>query len=135
MRNLHDTKLLYRETDTSGISLRAALLQLRDNIACQTHIVPDNAMLHPIAFVSKSLTGADLRYSNIKCKALAILHGLKKFHHYCFAREVLVITDHKLLVSMFKKDVATLSQCILLKIQQYRVQIVYKPGLEIFIAD
>ena len=39
---------------------------------------------------------------------------------------------------MFKKDVATLSQCIqhiLLKIHQYRVQIIYKPGLEIFIAD
>ena len=36
---------------------------------------------------------------------------------------------------MFKKDVATLSQCILLKIHQYRVQIIYKPGPEIFIAD
>ena len=49
-----------------------------------------------------------------------------------------MITDYKLLVSMFKKDVATLSQCIqhiLLKIHQYRVQIIYKPGPEIFIAD
>ena len=39
---------------------------------------------------------------------------------------------------MFKNDVATLSQCIqckLLKIHQYRVQIVYKPGPEIFTAD
>ena len=39
---------------------------------------------------------------------------------------------------MFKKDVATLSQCIqhiLLKVHQYRVQIIYKPGPDIFIAD
>ena len=39
---------------------------------------------------------------------------------------------------MLKKDVATLSQhiqCILLKIHQYRVQIIYKPGPEILIAD
>ena len=39
---------------------------------------------------------------------------------------------------MFKKDVATLSQCIqhiLLNIHQYRVQIIYKPGPNIFIAD
>ena len=39
---------------------------------------------------------------------------------------------------MFRKDVATLSQCIqhiLLKFHQYRVQIIYKPGPEIFIAD
>ena len=120
----YDTKLLYLETDTSGISLRTALLQLRDNTACQTHIAPDNTMLHPIAFMSKSLMGVECRYSNIKHEALAILHGLEKFHHYCFGREVLIITDHKPLVSMFKKDVATLSQCILLKIHQYRVQII-----------
>ena len=63
---------------------------------------------------------------------------MEKFHHYCFGREVHIITDHKLLVSIFKKDVATLSQhiqCILLKIHQYRVQIIYKPGPKIFIAD
>ena len=38
---------------------------------------------------------------------------------------------------MFKKDVATSSQhiqCILLKIHQYRIQFIYKPGPEIFIA-
>ena len=35
------------------------------------------------------------RYSNIKCEVLGILHGLEKFHHYCFGREVLIITDHK----------------------------------------
>ena len=66
------------------------------------------------------------------------MHGLAKFHHYCFGREVLVITDHKLLVSIFKKDVSTLSQRIqhiLLKIHQYRVQVIYKPGPDIFIAD
>ena len=47
-------------------------------------------------------------------------------------------TDHKPLVAMFKKDMATLSQhiqCIMLKIHQYRVQILNKPGPEIFIAD
>ena len=36
------------------------------------------------------------------------------------------------------KDIATLSQhiqCILLRIHQYRVRILYMPGLEIFTAD
>ena len=101
-------------------------------------MTPDNTILHPIAFAGKSLTGAEQRYSNIERKALGILHGLEKFHHYCFGKKVLIITDHKLLVSIFKKDVATLSQCIqciLLKIHQYRVQIIYKHGPEIFIAD
>ena len=138
MKFYDDTKLLYLKTDVSGIALRAALLQLRDNTTCQTHMAPDNTILHPIVFVSKSLMDVECRYSNIECKGLGILHCLDKFHHYCFGREVLIITDHKLLVSMFKKDVATLSQCIqciLLKIHQYRVQIIYKPGPEICVAD
>ena len=133
-----DTKLLYLKTDASGICLRAALLQLRGNKTCQTHMAPDNTILCPIAFARKSLMGTEHRYCNIECEALGILRELDKFHHYCFGREVLIITDHKPLVCMFKKDVATLSQCIrciLLKIHQYRVQIIYKPGPEIFIAD
>ena len=116
----------------------ALLLQLRDNLNCPKDTAPNNTILHPIAFVSKSLTGAEKRYSIIKHEALGTLHGLEKFHHYCFGREGLVITGHKPLVSIFKKDVATLSQriqCILLKIHQYRVQIIYKPGPHIFIAD
>ena len=138
MKFYYDNKPLYLKTDVSGISLRAALLQLRDNTTCKTHIAPNNIILHPITFASKSLMGAEHRYSNIECEALGILHGLEKFHHYYFGREVLMITDCKPLVSMFKKDVATSSQCIqhiLLKIHQYRVQIIYKPGPEIFIAD
>ena len=138
MKFYDDTKLLYLKTDASGISLGAALLQLRDNTTCQTHMVPDNTILHSITFASKSLMGMESRYSNIKHEVLGILHGLEKFHHYCFSQEVIIITDHKPLVSMFKKDVATLSQCmqhILLKFHQYRVQIIYKPGPEIFIAD
>ena len=138
MKFYDDTKLLYLKTNASGIGLGAALLQLRDNTGCQKDTAPDNSNLHPIAFASKILTGTEQRYSNIECKALGILHGLEKFRHGCFGREVLVITDHKPLVSIFKKNVVTLSQqiqCILLKIQQYRVQIICKPGPNIFIAD
>ena len=97
-----------------------------------------NTTQHPIAFASKSLTGTEHRYSNIEREVLAILHGLEKFYHYCFAREVLIITDHKPLVAILKKKcgntiiVHTMHSS---KNHQYRVQIIYKPGLEIFIAD
>ena len=101
MKFYDKSKLLYLET--SGIGLGAALLQLFDNTVCQKGVASQNIALHPIAVTSKSLTGAEQRYSNIKQEALGILHGLQKFHHYCFGQEVLVITDHKPLVSMFKK--------------------------------
>ena len=132
------TKPLYLETDTFRIGLGAALLQMCKGTACQKDVAPDNTTLHPIAFASKSLTGAEHRYSNTEREALGIIHGLEKFLHYCFAREVPIIVDHKTLIAIFKKDVATLSQhiqCILLKIHQYRVQIIYKPGPKIFTAD
>ena len=138
MKFHNDTKPLYLERDGSGVSLGAALLQLSDNMNCPKDTAPHNTILCPIAFVSRSLTGAQQRYINIICEALGILHGLEKFHHYCLGREVLFITDHKTLVSIFKKDVATLSQGIqhiLLKKHQYRVQVIYKPGPDIFNAD
>ena len=103
MKLYNDTKLLYLETNASGLGLGAALLQLHDNTTCQKGMAPDNAILCPIAFASKSLTGADWRYSNIEQETLGILHGLEKFHHYSFGREVLIIIDHKPLIFMFKK--------------------------------
>ena len=54
-----DTKPLYLETDASGVGLGAALLQLHDNTTCQKDRAPDNVIIHPIAFASKSLTGAE----------------------------------------------------------------------------
>ena len=138
MKFYNATKLLYLETDASDICLGLALLQTCKGTICLKDTVPNNTILCPIAFASKSLTGAEHRYSNTETEALGILYGLKKFHHYCFTREVHVLTDQKLLVAILKKDVAMLSQCIqhiLLNIHQYRVQILYKSGPEIFTAD
>ena len=126
MRFYDDIKLLYLETNTSRVGLDAALLQTHEGTSGQKDMVPNNIMLCPIVFASKSLTGTECRYSNIEREALGILHGLEKFHHYCFAREVHIITDHKPWVAIFKNDVAMLLQCIqciLLKIHQYRVQL------------
>ena len=66
MKFYNDTKLLYLETDASGVGLGAALLQLYKGTTCQKDIVPDKAILHPISFASNSLTGAEHRYSNIE---------------------------------------------------------------------
>ena len=101
---------LYLETDASGTGLGAALLQTRDSMSCPKDNTSENTILWLIMFVSRSLTSAEHRYSNIEREALGILHGLKKFHPYCFARNVNIITAHKPLVAIFKKDVATLSQ-------------------------
>ena len=117
-----ETKPLHLEMDASNTTL----LQTRDG-TCPKDIAPDNTILRPIAFVSKSLTSAEQRYSNIEREALGISHGLKKVHHYCFARQVSIIIGHKPLVAIFRKDIVTLSQQIqhiLLWIHQYWVRII-----------
>ena len=124
--------------DASGIGLGATLLQTRYNTSCLKDEAPDNSILRPIAFVNKSLIRAEKRYSNIGREVLGILYGLETFCHYCFTREVSIITDHRPLVAIFKKDIATLPQGlqqILLRIHQYRVKIIYKPGPDLFIMD
>ena len=76
--------------------------------------------------------------SNTQQEALGILHGLEKFHHYCFAKAANVIKDHKPLVAVVGKDITTLSQWlqhIILHIHQYSVCILYKPGLDVYIGD
>ena len=71
------TQPLYLETDVSGFELRAALLQSRSSTSCATDKAPDNSILKPLAFASKSLSSAERRYSNIEIEALGILYGLK----------------------------------------------------------
>ena len=52
----------------------------------------------PIAFASRTLTGAETRYAQIKKEMLAVCYGLTKFLQYTFGHDVNIITDHKPLV-------------------------------------
>ena len=72
----------------------------------------DKSTLSLIASVSKTLSSAEKRYCNIEIEPPGRVHELKKFHYCCFAREVSIIRDCKLLVAIYKKDIATLSQRI-----------------------
>ena len=102
MKFYDETKPLYIETDAFEVGLGAALLQTRSKTSYPRGEVPDNSILRPIAFYNKILTRVEIKYSNIEREALGIAYHLKKFHHYCFAREVSIITDHKPLAAIFK---------------------------------
>ena len=59
MKFYDDTKLLYLQTDVSGVGLSVALIQRCEGTTCQKDIAPNNTILCPIMFASKSLTGAE----------------------------------------------------------------------------
>ena len=88
MRFYDEIKSMYLETDASGEGLGVSLLQTRSGTSCPRDTALDNTILRPIAFASKSPSSTKKRYSDIEREALGILHSLKKFHHYCFTREV-----------------------------------------------
>jgi len=132
-------KSLYIESDASKIGLGAALLQIDPKIQTEYDTeIPPTECLRPIAYGSKSLTTTEQNYSNIEREALGILHALQKFHHYTFGRHTHIITDHRPLLAIFKKDVATASprlQRILMKMHQYNISLSYRPGPEMHLAD
>ena len=100
----------YLETNAFSIGLGARLLQVSNGMNCGHDKIPDNAILCPIAFASKSLSSVEWHYSNTECKAFRIIHGQERFLHYHFMEEVCVITDHKPLMVILSKAVAMLSQ-------------------------
>jgi len=93
----------------------------------------------PVAFASRSMTAAETRYAQIEKELLAIQWACHKFDIYLFGRDVVhVESDHKPLENIFKKNLADAPlrlQRMLLKLQRYNVQVTYKRGAEMYIAD
>ena len=92
----------------------------------------------PIAFASRTLTGAETRYAQIEKEMLAVCYGLTKFHQYTFGRDVNVITDHKPLVSIVLKPLSKAPrrlQNLLLRTQEYTYSLSHRAGTAIPVAD
>ena len=92
----------------------------------------------PIAYASKSLTESQKRYAQIEKELYAVVFGCEHFHQYVCGRRITVHTDHKPLVSIVKKPLASAParlQRLLLRLQKYEVDVVYVPGKLLYTAD
>ena len=92
----------------------------------------------PIAFASKSLTGAESRYANIERELLAMVFACIRFNTYLQGRRFTVQSDHKLLEMIHLKSLHNAPprlQRILLQLQKYDMTIKYRPGSEMLLAD
>ena len=88
----------------------------------------------PIAFASRSLSPAEKNYAQLDKEGLAIVFGVKKFHHYLLGRHFTIQSDHKPLQHLFGKlrSVPPMGsariQCWALTLAAYHYDINYKSG-------
>ena len=83
----------YKQTDASLKGLGAVLLQ-------------DG---HPVVYTSRSFAPAEKQYSNIERELLGVVFAIERLHHSVYGYTVTVQTDHKPLVSIWCKTIATAS--------------------------
>ena len=92
----------------------------------------------PVSYASRALTPAEQNYSQIEKGLLAQVFGVEHHHTYVYGREITLWTDHKPLISIVSKPLASAAKRLkrlLLRLQSYDVKICYKPGKEIVLAD
>lgn len=111
------------QTDASGGGLGSSLLQ--DDL--------------PVAFVSRTLTKCEQRWAQIEKELLAVVFACERFHYYIYGRDFVVHSDHKPLETLVKKEIddvtPRLQRMFMMLLKYPSMEIVYKPGKSMLIAD
>jgi hypothetical protein len=113
-------------TDASGSGLGAVLSQ-KD----------DNGKEYVIAYASRGLRGAEVNYPITELECLAVMFAIQHFHKYLIRRKFQVITDHSALKTLMnvKKIPKGRRGRWIMELQQYKFDIIHRPGKENKNAD
>ncbi|XP_041651122.1 uncharacterized protein K02A2.6-like [Cheilinus undulatus] len=108
--------------------------------AVLSHVMEDGSE-KPLGFMSRTLSPAETRYSQLDKEGLAVIFGIQRFHKYLYGRPFTIYTDHKPLISLFneKKPIPQMGsprvQRWAVHLSAYEYKIVYKPGKQHANAD
>lgn len=92
----------------------------------------------PLAYISRALTDTETRYAQIEKELLAVVYACERFHQYTFGQQVTVLTDHRPLEAIMKKELGKCPkrlQNMLMRLQVYNVILLYQPGKKMLLAD
>ena len=92
----------------------------------------------PVLYHSRALTQSEINYAQIEKELLAVVSAVDKFHTYIYGRHVIIETDHKPLEAICKKSLTSAPkrlQHMLLQLQKYDLEVIYKKGTEMYFAD
>ena len=111
-------------TDASAMGIGATLNVVRDHKELT------------VAFFSRQLQGAQVRYSATELEALAVIRSVHFFAHFLYGRHFEVVTDHKALTSLMSSSrLNRRLQGWALKLMDFDFSITYKPGSQNGDAD
>ena len=136
--NFYDSnKPLFLEVDISKKGIGAIMLP-EDSIVKNTSKcdIPNNSC--PISYASKILSSTESNYCNIEHELLGVLFAITPFKHFTYSCTVYVITDHKTLVSLFKKSLVDASPHLthmLMQLLDYTLNVHYQPGERMHLSD
>lgn len=89
----------------------------------------------PIAYASRVLQPAELKYATYEKEALGIIYAIKTFKNYIYGNKFVIVTDHKPLVWLKSADNNERVQRWRLKLLDYDYDIIYKAGKQNTNAD
>ena len=84
------------------------------------------------------MTATEVNYAQIEKELLAILFAVERFEQCVYGRPVRIQTDHRPLESIFRKSLLSAPkrlQRMLLRLQKFDLQVSYKKGTEMYLAD
>ena len=90
---------------------------------------------HVIAYASHTLIKSESNYSVIQKECLAIIFGMKQFHHYLLGHAFTLMTDHAPLQWLSTQKMKGLLCRWALAMQKHSFDIVYCKGTENTNAD
>ena len=93
----------------------------------------------PVAYASRALTPPEIRYAQIEKELLAIVFACGRFEAYIYRRDrVSIESDHKPLEMIVLKPLSSAPkrlQRMLLQLQKYTLDVKYKKGEHMYLAD
>ena len=131
------SKPLYIEVDTSKKGIGVVMLQ-EDNIVKDDSKSEIPTNLRPISYASKTLSTTESNYSNIEHELLGLLFTVTHLKHCRYGRLVHVISDHKPLVSLFRKSLVDSSPRLtrmLVQLLDFTLDDSYQPGAQMHLSD
>jgi hypothetical protein len=108
-------------TDASNVALGAVLSQINK----------------PVAFLSKTFSGAELNWTIYDKELFAVIYALHKWEHYLHTKiPITIITDNNAVTAIQKQPTLAPKQARWIQyLEEFNYEIVHRPGTENKVAD